>query len=341
MLAHIGSFTSSGGRGITSAQVEPTTGALRVVHTNRELADPSYLTADPDGGRLYAVSQAEAGAAAAFRLVAGLPELLGSPVGVDASRPAHLAISDGHLLTANYNSGSVSLLRLAPDGSLVRGAGVLQHEGHGPDVESQDGPHAHWVHPDPSGRWILSVDLGTDSVRVCNLDVKARSLSVHREVRLPPGTGPRHLVFHPNARCAYVIGELNPTITTCRWDATTGTLEPLNHVSLLPGEVDRIVYPSGITISPDGRFLYAAIRIDDTISVLALGETATDPALVADVPCGGTWPRALTLDPAGARLYVANEHSGDVTWFDVDRSTGVPHRAGALAAPAASCVVFT
>ena len=92
--------------------------------------------------------------------------------------------------------------------------------------------------------------------------------------------------------------------------------------------------------APDGRFLWAAVRGDDTLAVLALGADGAEARLVATVPCGGTWPRDLTLDPSGRRLYAANERSGDVTWFTLDPDTGIPSRAGAIEAPAASCVVL-
>src|SRR5439155_26219888 len=110
----------------------------------------------------------------------------------------------------------------------------LPHHGSGPQTARQEGPHAHAVLPDPSGRWLLSVDLGTDSVRVCALDGAAGTLTVRDEVALRPGSGPRHLAFHPRGDRAYVINELDPTVTLCRWDAARGTLTPLGETRLPP-----------------------------------------------------------------------------------------------------------
>lgn len=163
--------------------------------------------------------------------------------------------------------------------------------------------------------------------------------SLRAAAQLPPGTGPRHLVFHPAGSHAYVLGELEPTVTVCRWDAATGVLEPVGATPLFP-DGDGAVSPSAPVVSHSGRHLWAAVRGTDTIAVLALDAVGGQADLIASVPCGGRWPRDLVLDPSGTRLYVANEHSGDVTWLDIDSTTGIPHRAGSLSVPAASNVVF-
>ncbi|CAM5594607.1 Lactonase family protein OS=Streptomyces fumanus OX=67302 GN=GCM10018772_67090 PE=3 SV=1 [Streptomyces fumanus] len=195
----------------------------------------------------------------------------------------------------------------------------------------QQGPHAHQVQPDPSGRWAVSVDLGTDSVRVCALADGA--LTVHREIALRPGSGPRHLAFHPDGTRAYVVNELAPTVTVCRWDAPDGVLRPLTEIPVLPGTPSGDVFPSGIVASADGRFVWTATRGADLLTVFAVEGETLRPA--GTVPCGGHWPADRVR-----RLYVANERSGNVTWFTTDPATGTPRRAGVLRVPAASCVVF-
>ncbi|MDG4864472.1 lactonase family protein [Streptomyces sp. T-3] len=336
--AYIGSFTSAGGRGILAAAVDRDTGALTVLGATDALCDPSYLALAPDGDVLYAVGETEEGRAAAFGVRGDKPELLGAPALVGGSGPTHLTLARGHVLTANYGSGSVSWLPLNADGSIDGAGGVLQHEGAGPDASRQEGPHAHQVLPDPGGRWVLSVDLGTDSVRVCAL--QAGELRVHDEVALRPGSGPRHLAFHPRGDLAYVMNELAPTLTTCRWDAETGRLEPLGETSVLAGQVTGDAYPSEVVIAPDGRFAWTATRGQDVVSVLALDADGREPRLVTTVDCGGHWPRDLAVHPSGRFLYAANERSGEVTWFTVDQRTGIPERTGSIEAPAASCVVF-
>ncbi|MEU6097176.1 lactonase family protein [Streptomyces sp. NPDC047079] len=330
--AYIGSFTTAGGRGILSAAVDPDSGALTVLDVLSGLPDPSYLALS--GDMLYAVSEAPDGAVAAYRLDGGRLEPSGPPVPVGRG-PTYLSLHAGHLLTADYGSGSVTAVPLLAGGALADSAsGVLRHQGSGPVPQRQEGPHAHQVQPDPSGRWVVSVDLGTDSVRVCAL--RDGTVRLHREIPMPAGSGPRHLAFHPDGNHAYVLNELTPTVTVCRWDAGAGALRPVGQTSVLPDRPVGDAYPSGIVVSPDGRFVWTATRGQDLLSVLAVEGAGLRP--VAAVPCGGAWPRALALSEGF--LYVANERSGNVTWFAPDRETGLPRRGGSVEAPAASCVVF-
>ncbi|MFD3512923.1 lactonase family protein [Streptomyces sp. NPDC058657] len=335
----MGSFTSAGGRGVVTAAVDPRTGALTVLGASDAVADPSYLALAPGGRLLHAVSETDDGAVAAFDVTDAVPRPCAAPVAVDGASPTHLARAGRYLAVANYGSGSVTVLPLQADGTPGTPSCVLRHSGSGPDAGRQEGPHAHQVLPDPTGRWVLSVDLGTDSVRVCALDDATGTLAVHSEAALRPGAGPRHLAFHPDGTHVYVANELRPTLGVCRWEAATGTLTPLEEVPLLPGGTQGPSYASEVVVARDGRFLWVANRGHDSISVFAVaGDGSAE--LRTTVPCGGHWPRDLALDPAGRRLYAANERSGDVTWFDIDARTGIPHRAGSVEAPAASCVVF-
>ncbi|MFE1289425.1 lactonase family protein [Streptomyces sp. NPDC058751] len=336
--AFIGSFTAAGGLGVLTADVDPDTGALTVLSAVDDVPDPSYLALAPAHDVLYAVSETVEGAVAAYRVDGDKPELTGPPTRTGDS-PTHLGVLDGHVLTADYGSGGVSVVPVRPDGGLAPAvSGVLRHTGSGPYAQRQRAPHAHQVQSDPTGRWAVSVDLGTDSVRVCALD--GGTLTLHRETVLRPGSGPRHLAFHPRGGHAYVLNELAPTLTVCRWDAAEGSLRPVGETPVLSAAPDGDAYPSGIVVSPDGRFVWSAVRGRDTVSVFAVGEAGERLTLVTEVPCGGVWPRALALDPSGRFLYAANERSGDVTWFTVDPDTGVPLRGGSVEAPAASCVVL-
>ncbi|AEW93221.1 MULTISPECIES: lactonase family protein [Streptomycetaceae] len=338
--AYIGSFTSAGGAGITVAAVDPADGSLTVTGRTDAVPDPSFLALSQDGGVLYAVSeQEEHGQAAAFSLRdPDAPALLAPAVRVGGGAPTHLCLYDGHLITANYAGGSVSVLSLDPEQAPAALRHVLRHEGDGPHPERQEGPHAHAVTPDPRGRTLLTVDLGTDSVRVCALDPATGELRVRRQTALRPGSGPRHLTFHPAGHHAYVVEELGAGITVAAWDGETRELRPTGHTQPL-GEPGTD-HPSEIVLAPDGRFAWVAVRGRDEIAVLAVSPDGGRLELTGRTGCGGSWPRHLTLDPAGRRLYAANERSGEVTWFDLDPATGTPHRSGTLPVAAASCVVF-
>ncbi|GAA2340891.1 lactonase family protein [Streptomyces kunmingensis] len=335
--AYIGSFTAAGGPGITTAGVDATDGSLTLLAATDALADPSYLTVA--GGLLYAVSETPDGSVAAFRTDTTPVTQTGKPAPVDGDGPTHLSLWGGHVLTANYGSGSVTALPLRADGTVdASGRDVLRHTGSGPHPQRQQGPHAHQVVADPSGNWAVSVDLGTDSVRVCTLT--DGRLAVHHETALRPGSGPRHLVFHPSGGHAYVLNELSPTLTVCQWDATTGILKPLAEYAVLADAPRGDAHPSAIVISSDGRFLWTATRGEDVISHFTLDASGEHPTLSSTTPCGGHWPRDLALHPSGRHLYAANERSGDITWFTLNPQTGTPTRTASIRTPAPSCVIF-
>ncbi|MFE2428810.1 lactonase family protein [Streptomyces sp. NPDC059373] len=340
--AYIGSFTSAGGRGLTAAAVDPGTGALTALHSTDAVDNPSFLALSPDGRLLYAVSEnPEDGGAAVFSLAdPAEPRQLGKTAPVGGGDPTHLSLHRGHLLTANYKTGTVSVLPLGEDGGIGEPVFVLEHEGDGPHPERQTGPHAHMVLPDPSGRWVLTVDLGTDSVRVCELDPAGGELEIERELGLRSGIGPRHLTFHPRGDRAYIVNELDSVVTVCHWDPEVGRLRPVAEVSVLPEGAQGTNHPSELVISADGRYAWVANRGHNSIAVLSLDESGDRLELRGTVGCGGDWPRHLTLDPSGSRLYAANERSGGVAWFDLDPENGMPVQAGSVNVPAASCVVF-
>jgi 6-phosphogluconolactonase len=347
--AHIGSFTSGGGRGITTAAVDPVTGALTALSVVDGFEDPSCLALSADRRTLYAAGGTE-GLVAAYRITAHALVPLGRPVPTGGEGPAYLSVCGDQLLIAHYTSGSVSSVRVAGDGSPQGPAAVLGHRGGGPDPERQAGPHAHQVTPDPSGRRVLGVDLGTDSVRVYTPDPAGGPLRVRTETPLRAGSGPREVAFHPRGDVAYVIHELEPQLTVCRWDAGSGRLDPIGEVALgSAGEValgsadaapDAREYPSVALVSGDGRFVWAAIRGSNLVATLSLEDGPEKPRITEVVNCGGQWPRHLAAGPSGRHLYVTNEWSGDVTWFDIDPGSGHPHLAGRLDVPAAACVVL-
>jgi 6-phosphogluconolactonase (cycloisomerase 2 family) len=243
--------------------------------------------------------------------------------------PTHLSVhpSGEHLLTANYGSGSVVVHPLAEDGTIGASTDLVQHHGANRD------PHAHQIRTDPSGQWVLAVDLGADSVYVYGLaDGK---LTQQQQLTLPTGAGPRHLAFHPDGARAYILGELRPEITVATWDAASGTLTA--------GQVIPTAqagnFPAEIATSADGRFVYASNRGDNTIAAFAVDDDQLTS--LGATPTGGDWPRHFTLSPDERRLYVSNQNSGTVTWLPRDPATGVVGAVeGSVSAPSVGIVAF-
>jgi 6-phosphogluconolactonase (cycloisomerase 2 family) len=246
--------------------------------------------------------------------------------------PTHLSLdpSGEFLLCANYGSGTVAVLPLGPDGRVGPASDVVRHDG----AE----PHAHQVLPDPSGGWILSVDLGDDSVYVYELT--AGRLRRHDRVALAPGTGPRHLVFQHTGSYMYLVCEHRPQVIVCGWDAAAGRLTPGPIVETVPpGAVTT--YPGGGALSAGIPYLYTTNRGEDSVAIFALGAVGATLTRLNNVPTGGIWPRHLVLDPTERWLYVCNQRSGTVTWLPRDPDTGqLGAPAGALPMPAAATLVF-
>lgn len=339
----IGTYTQGDApaRGVFRAWVAAD-GSSAGVRGVTELADPSWIVARPGGGFLYAVSEGAQGRVAALAKDAtGELRLLNTqPTG--GAEPCYASIiGDGaYLAAANYTSGSVSVHPIRQDGSLGEQTNLTEHVGSGPDSTRQESAHAHMVVEDPEARFVLAVDLGTDSIYAYELDAEAGTLCQVSRSQLRPSFGPRHLAFHPDGQYVYVIGELGFEVAVCEYDAATGALSVLSQTPVLSGGVPGTDFPSGIRISRDGRFLYTANRGRDTLCTFNLAAEPTKPELVATTPTGGAWPRDIVLTADGRLLLSANQHSDSVTVFRLDPKTGVPAQTGTtLRVPAPSCIL--
>ena len=349
----IGTYTEGPNptRGIARARLS---GDGREVETRGEVtpfADPSWLVrGGTDGELIYAVDEGPHGRVGAFADRGGWFEPHGEAMPTGGAEPCYAALVGGgaFLAVANYghtdDRGSLSLHRIEPDGSVGGQTHLAAFEGSGPDAGRQSGPHAHMVLESPDGRFVLAVDLGTDAIRTFTLDAVAGTLTQVARSPFRPGFGPRHLVFHPaldaSGGYAYVIAELGFAVATCRYDAASGEFTVLGETPVLEDGVPGTDFPSGIAISPDGRFLYTANRGRDTLLTFSLADPAT-PRPVSTVPIGGAWPRDIALSPDGTLLLSANQKSDTVSVFRLDPATGVPEPTGAslnLFAPA--CVLM-
>jgi 6-phosphogluconolactonase len=274
-------------------------GSLEYLGVAVASASPSYLASH--GHVIYAVEEA-AGTLASFRQGNGiaLERLDSAPAG--GVSPCHVARYGDVLVASCYSDGSLGVLTAEPL-ALVQ---VLQGEGDGPHP-AQDGPHAHSTFA-LDGRTILSADLGADRVHVHTLD--AGSLTRTASLQLPPGTGPRDFTRHTSG-LVYVLGELGLTVLVLEW--AEGALEVVGSVPL-PGAVEGD-HASGLTSTPDGRFVYAGLRGSNRISVLAASADGRTLAPVGFVAAEGDWPRHHVLD--GDVVHVAHERSSTIASFRI------------------------
>ncbi len=179
------------------------------------------------------------------------------------------------------------------------------------------------IQADPSGRFVLHVDLGLDTIFVWKFDTARGVLTANDppSVSLPPGDGPRHFHFHPNGRWFYSIQEEGSTIVLFDYDASTGRLTARQTISTLPPRFAGSNFCSEILVSPDGRFVYAGNRLHDSIGIFSVGQNGA-LTYVGEEWTRGNYPRSFTFDPTGRYLYCCNQRADAVTVFRVDRASG-------------------
>jgi 6-phosphogluconolactonase len=336
---YVGTYTGGESRGIYRFEVDAASGSAvagPVLAGHSE--NPSFLVLHPNGRVLYAVNEVQSfvgrptGAVSAFAFdrESGTLSLLNQQPSEGAD-PCHLAVDSvgRSVVVANYSGGSVAVLPLDAGGRLRPAARVRRLSGSGPNASRQRSPHAHGVLFDPSRRFLLTADLGADRIHVDRFDVKTGRLTPNEPdgVALEPGSGPRHLAWRPSGRVLYAINELRSTVTSLRWDGDRGALEALQTVSTLPEGFTGDNTAAEIAVSPDGRFVYASNRGDDSLAVFA-ADASGKLAPVDRVPSGGQTPRSFAIDPSGRWLVAANQGSGSVVVFRLDPVTGLPRPTG-------------
>ena len=305
--------------------------------------NPSFLTLGPDKRCLYAVNEITGGkgpygTVSAFAIDPVTKHLSylnqQSTCGL-APCYASIEPEGRYCLVANYETGSLCVLPIRKDGSLGEATDTVQFSGSGPNPERQAGPHAHMVIFAPNSRSIVAIDLGTDRLMSFRLDQERGTLSPAATpwTKLPPGTGPRHLAFHPHRPFAYVISELQSTVTVCRYNGQQGKIEaPFQTVSTLPDGFTGQNLGAEIMVAPSGRFVYVSNRGHDSVAIFAVDHDTGQLSLVGHESTQGRGPRTFTIDPTGALLLVANQDTDTVVTFWINQDTGTLRATGHVAA---------
>lgn len=349
MFAYVGSRTTrernARGEGISVLRVDERSGALTRGQVVADLVNPSYLALDATGSHLYTV-HGDQSEVSAFRVDRDSGELHFVNRQSTAGRnPVHLALdtSGRWLLVTNHIGASVAVLPVAADGSLGSVTQVVPFAGPlGPHRIEQHQAKPHFNLLDPSGRFVLVPDKGLDRVFSFRLDDGHLTPAAARFMQTREGAGPRSLAFHPLEPLAYVVNELDSTVTTCGFDADTGALTPRQILPTLPSTFTGNSRAAGITIDAAGRTLYVSNRGHDSIAVFRVDADSGQLGFVAAEPSGGRTPRFFTLSPDGRWLYALNEDSDSIVPFAVDATTGQLTPTGqTLACGSPVCMVFT
>lgn len=336
-FAWVGTYNPNG-EGVYRFQVDAKTGALSGKTLVSTLPNAAQLAASRDGQTLYAACEEEEGIIVALRVGrdGGLKAL--NQVSSGGGGPVYLSLTpdERYLLVANYISGSVAVLPVKEDGSLGEASDI--HTDSGPAgaarpeaavegsfaASGHSRAHAHMIEADPSGKYVFTTDLGLDRIYQYRFDDAAGKLTPND----PPfiaasskGAGPRHFVFTPDGSGLWLINEESSTLTHYSFDAAKGTLTEGETVSVLPEGYRGTSYASGLALSLDGKQLYVANRLRNSIAHFSVAADGT-LAHRDDIWTRGDYPRTLTLDNHGQYLYVMNQRSDNITRFSVTPHDG-------------------
>ena len=332
-FVYIGPYTGEKSKGIYVCRFDAGTGKLGSLELAAEVGNPSFLAVHPNHRFVYAVSEVSqyegqrSGYVSAFEIDHKTGKLtLLNKVSSRGGGPCHLVVdkTGKNVLVANYGSGSVAVLPIKENGLLGDASAFVQHSGSSVNPKRQQGPHAHCVALSPDNRFAFVADLGLDKVLIYRFDSERGSLTPNDPpfANVNPGAGPRHFTFHPSGKFAYVINEIQSTITAFAYDASRGALRELQALTTLPAGFAGANSTAEIQAASSGKFLYGSNRGHDSIAVFSvdLGNGTLTP--IEQVPTQGKMPRNFNIDPTGSYLFAANQNSNTVVIFRVDGKTG-------------------
>jgi 6-phosphogluconolactonase len=321
---YIGTYTNTttGSRGIYSSEFTSRSGQFGPLVVAAETKNPSFLARHLSRPFLYAANETQDGTVSTFEIDAkgGLKFLRSSSTG--GSGPCYLAVdsSGKWLFVANYGGGSFAVLPILPDGT-TGDPRVVHHSGSGPSPR-QNAPHPHQVVEMPDGT-LLVPDLGTDRVMRYQFDTTTGKVNPANppDLRLPPGTGPRHLVASRDGKFVYVIGELANNVTVFAQSSPKADWAAIQTIGTVTPEFANRNTAAEIAIHPDGHFLYTSNRGENDIVVFSI-ESKSGKLTKVDAAGTNAGPRFFTVDNSGRWLFCAGETSGTVNVFAIDPRTG-------------------
>ena len=318
--------------GIALSRFDPSTGTLSPPVAVAETSDPGFMTFDPRGNRLYVCNSGTPGGLSAFavdRRSGALAPI--NQVGAEGRGPSHVSVDDSgrHVLNANYGGGYVEVHALDKDGRLGTRTAFVQLSGSSVHPERQTRAYAHWFGVDPTNRFALVADLGSDRIMVYRFNGDTGALTPNHPpfAQVRPGSGPRHLAWHPNGRWMYAVQELSNEVSAFAWDDTRGVLTELQTSPTLPADFDGANTAAEIGVHSNGRFVYVSNRGHDSIAVFSIDAERGHLTLVEHVSSRGEVPRYFAFDPSYRWLIVNNQDSENTVVFRVDASSGklTPH----------------
>lgn len=347
----IGTSRAKPSKGIYHCSLNTKTGKLSNPTLAAEVGGPGFLAMHPKGSHLYAVcavSGRPSVAAYAIKKRRGVATLeFVNSVEIGDGGAAHIAVdpTGRTILTAQYGGGSVAVFSLNKDGSIRERTQLVDHAGGSNAVSGrQTKSHAHWVGFSPDNRFAFVPDLGLDKVLIYKIDVATSKITPHGFGKVPPGGGPRHMKFHTSGKWAYVLNELDLSVTVFTYDAKAGTMTPQQTILTVPKDQlakEKFKSASEIRVHPSGRFVYSANRGHDTITVFRVNQDTGRLTVIERENVRGATPRNFNLDPSGRWLLAAGQDSHTLAAFEVDQTSGeLTYNRSNVFVPSPICVLF-
>lgn len=309
------------GKGIAAFRIDTDSGAAEPLGTFTDIHNPTFVSLSADGWHLAAVSELNGnqhGCVTTFDVAANGRIAPSHVVSSGGATPAHLCFdhTGRFVAVANYHDAPLPLevgasISVYRDGKLT---GTATQLGHGPNAQRQDRSHPHCVKWTPDNRFLIDADLGIDRLVIYRFDEITGAIERYGEAEMPAGSGPRHFIFHPTEPFAYVIAELDCTVTSFAFDAATAGFRRLGSARTVPDSRLMGNSCSAIAITADGRHIFGGNRGDDSVARLDVDADGI-ARFVETTASGGAVPRDFALSPDERVLAVANQASDVVTLF--------------------------
>lgn len=331
-----GTYTGTGSKGIYVYTFNVSTGKAQWVSNTDSVTNPSYLTVSRNGNYVYSVNETNGAnpgrvSAFSFNKKNGKLHFLNSQVS-GGDDPCYVATSadDKWLAVANYSGGSTAIFPLNKNGTLQPFAQLIQNTGSSVNKDRQEKAHVHETVFSPDDKYLLTPDLGQDKIMIYKFNPFAKKPLTPSEppyASIKPGSGPRHITFHPDKKFAYLINELSGFVIVYKYN--NGKLEEVQTISAHPEEFKGVIGSAEIETSPDGKFLYVSNRGDEnTITIFSINSISGKLKLLGYQPTNGKGPRHFIIDPTGNYLLVAHQDSDNIVVFKRDKKSGLIKETG-------------
>lgn len=338
---YLGSYTKRESKGVHKIQLNTETQHLEDYQLIAEVDSPTYLTFSGDKKKMYTISKEEdGGGLTSFALQDdGTYKKIASNTSEDAA-PCYIALDEVRnlIFTASYHGGFLSVYREHADGTIEL-VDRVEHEGSSTH-ENQDAPHVHYTDYSPDKRYLFVCDLGTDGVYTYTVSDEGKLKEVSRYTA-KAGTGPRHLVFHPNGKTVYLLGELSSEIEILTYDKDDGSLTYQDRIATIPESHTTFNSGAAIRVTFDGKYVYSSNRGHDSIAAFKVSDADQSLSLIEIVPSEGNTPRDFNLTPDDGYLVVGHQDSDHLTLFSRDDLTGkLKLKQKDVYAPECVCITF-